>query len=126
MRPFMIYHWSPRKNRASILKRGLCPGRRCVLSDWRAPYICFARFPTVAWALSAPHYGKRREWDLWCCWSDVAPYKTVNGNGDWWTVEYRIIRRIPKKLITNCGQFCICRATLFPFLRPNFSNPCAN
>jgi hypothetical protein len=104
VRPFMIYHWSPRKNRNGILRRGLCPGHPALLVDeFRAPYICFARYPTVAWALSATHSGKRGDWDLWCCWSDVAPYKTINGGKEWWLTEYRIGRRIPKRMIFHVG-----------------------
>lgn len=104
MRPFLLYHWSPRKARESILKYGLCPGKRSLLLDeWRAPYVCFARFPTVAYALSVTHARIPGPWDLWCCWSDVAPYKTVNGTGKWYTTEYRIARRIKKKDVFHIG-----------------------
>lgn len=93
----MLYHWSPSKNRSSIKKYGLVPGRRSVDGCWRPPYICFSRFPTAAWALSAVH-NKPQSWDLWCCWSDrVGSYKTLGqGKTHWWLTEYRISRRIPK------------------------------
>jgi hypothetical protein len=106
VRPFMLYHWSPRKNRNGILRHGLCPGKlSCIGADWRPPYVCFARYPSVAWALSATHSGKRGEWDLWCCWSDVAPYKTLNAHGGkkWWLTEYRISRRMPKRILFHVG-----------------------
>jgi len=106
MRPFMLYHWSPRKNREGILRRGLCPGRPAELDGgWKAPWVCFARYPTVAWALSATHSRKRGEWDLWCCWSDAAPYTTTNVHGRerWWMTEYRVGQRIPKRMIWHVG-----------------------
>jgi len=74
MRPFLLYHWSPAGRRARIMHAGLCPRRLSVDGIWR-PYLCFARFPTAAWALSATHSGRPGDWDLWCCWSDhVGPF----------------------------------------------------
>lgn len=44
-RPPVLYHWSPRRNRARILKHGLRPHELSVDRDWRPPYICFADTP---------------------------------------------------------------------------------
>lgn len=107
MRPFMLYHWSPRRNRNGILRSGLCPGKKPTTSaGWRPPYICFAKYPTVAWALSATHSDEPGEWDLWCCWSDaIGPYETINAydRKRWWFTEYRTSQRIPKKLVWHVG-----------------------
>lgn len=108
MRPFMLYHWSPVERRKGILHDGLCLRKPAQLLDWRAPYVCFARYPTVAWALSATHSGKSGDWDLWCCWSDVAsPYETLSGAREpkvsWWLTEYRCHHRIAKCHIWHVG-----------------------
>jgi hypothetical protein len=108
MRPFMLYHWSPVSRRKGILRDGLCPRKISVSGDWRPPHVCFCRFPTVAWALSATHSGKKGGWDLWCVWSDVvAPYETCSGANNpkvsWWLTEYRCHHRIPKSKIWHVG-----------------------
>lgn len=107
-RPFMLYHWSPRARRKSILRNGLCPGKLSQDASWRPPYVCFCRFPNVAWALSATHSGKRGRWDLWCVWSDVvAEYATLNTASNpracWWTTEYRFNSGIPNSRIWHVG-----------------------
>ena len=108
MRPFLLYHLSPVSRRKAILKDGLCPRKVSVNGDWRAPYICFCKFPNTAWALSATHSGKKGNWDLWCVWSDVAiPYETRNSAHNprvtWWFTEYRCFHRIPKSKIWHVG-----------------------
>lgn len=103
-RPFMLYHWSPSKNRASIKKYGLVPGKKSVCGQWNPSYICFSRYPTVSWALSATHQ-KPQSWDLWCCWSNVAvPLDhTHKGKENWWMAEYRTPNRIPKSKLWFVG-----------------------
>lgn len=50
-RPPVLYHWSPRRNRARILKHGLRPNELSVDRDWRPPYVCFADTPFMGWKL---------------------------------------------------------------------------
>lgn len=104
-RPFMLYHWAPVARRRSILRHGLVPGKRSVDGSWRPPYLCFAKFPTVAWALSATHSRVRGEWDLWCVWSDrVGLYITRNATRtQWHWTEYRSKRRIAKAHVWHVG-----------------------
>lgn len=100
----MLYHWSPVARRKSILRHGLCSKKPSVDGLWKPPYLCFSKFPTVAWALSATHSGKAGEWDLWCCWSDyVGPFITRSVNGHWHMTEYRTFVRIPKSKLWHIG-----------------------
>jgi hypothetical protein len=114
-RPFLLYHWSPTKNRKSILHDGLCPGKKANLNgneipnpQYRHNCICFGLTPSAAWSLSAEIYGrripKRQEWDLWMVWSNVEKYTTTTGSpGRWQMTEYRIFDRIPKSKIWHVG-----------------------
>jgi hypothetical protein len=47
----LLYHWSPRRNRASIKRNGLLPGQPANDGGWRPPHICLAATPTLALAL---------------------------------------------------------------------------
>jgi len=107
-RPFMLYHWSPIERRASITRYGLCPNKKSLNGQWRPPYVCYCRSPSVAWALSATHSGKPGAWDLWATWSDSADdYTTLNTaknpRAAWWQTEYRIFQRIPKSKLWHVG-----------------------
>jgi len=105
VRPFLLYHWSPVSRRKSIQRHGLCPGKKSRDGSWRPPYLCFSRFPTVAWGVSATHSGKRGRWDLWCVWShQVGEYMTRNVNGKWWTREYRSFQRVPMSALWLVGS----------------------
>lgn len=106
-RPFLLYHWSPVGRRKAILHDGLCPGKRSKDNLWRPPYVCFSRYPNLAWALSANH-SRLKVWDLWCCWSDeISGYETLNNASEkkdqWWQVEYRVYERIKKSKIWYVG-----------------------
>ena len=109
MRPFLLYHWSPAKNRKSILHDGLCPNklsRTQTLSgdQYKANHVCFCRSPSAAWALSAMQDDKKGSFDLWMMWSDIKPYKTLTCDSSVWTLtEYRIYERIPKSKIWYVG-----------------------
>lgn len=102
MRPFLLYHWSPVSRRKGILKHGLCPKKKSRDGSWRPPYICFSRYPNVAWSLSATHDDAPKEWDLWVVWSDfVGKYKTMNNarrpRAQYYMTEYRGFQRIPTR-----------------------------
>lgn len=107
-RPFMLYHWAPSERRKSILRYGLCPKKKSKDNLWRPPYICFSRYPNLAWALSATH-SNIKGWDLWCCWSDEVGkgYETLNNaripKDQWWMIEYRVYDRIKKSKIWFVG-----------------------
>jgi hypothetical protein len=97
-RSFILYHWSPVARRKQILKQGLCSRKPSTQSTWKAPYICFASSPSLAWALSAAMKTEIDEWDLWMVWSDRCGRLTRLGFSDWRTSEYRTRRaRIPKR-----------------------------
>jgi len=76
----MLYHWSPRSRRKSILRHGLKPRSLSHDAEWRPPYVCFSLNPNTAWALAGP-------------------YRTVNNTRDprkfWYMTEYRTLERIP-------------------------------
>lgn len=104
----MLYHWSPVDRRKSIIRHGLCPGKKSWDAAWRPKYVCFSRYPSVAWALSATHSDRPGEWDLWCTWSDhVGKYSTLNTaknpKKSWWQTEYRAFQRIPKSKVWHVG-----------------------
>ena len=100
--PFLLYHWSPRRNRSSILRRGLRIRKKSPGGSWRPPYLCWSKFPNAAWALSATHGPKMEVWDLWCAWSDrIGKVKRCQfypeGRRSEWTAEYRSFENVPAK-----------------------------
>jgi hypothetical protein len=106
MRPFILYHWSPIPRRNSILKYGLCPGKRSRCGCWNPPYICLSKSPSQAWGLSAALSKQNGEWDLWMVWSSsldgyerlyMGPERNV-------PTEYRVYHRIKKSLIWYVGS----------------------
>ena len=107
-RPFLLFHWSPKARRAGILRHGLCPGKASATNEWRAPHVCYCKYPSSAWALSATHSRRKGSWDLWCTWSDyVGKYTTCNGAKDarasWWLTEYRSTVRVPTRRLWLVG-----------------------
>lgn len=111
--PFLLFHWSPRSRRKSILKYGLKPGCRSNMhtsSDpairyWLAPYVCWAKSPSYAWAASAAYARRAGQWDLWCTWSDMAgKYVTRTCGKQWWQREYRTVERVKKMNIWYVGS----------------------
>lgn len=95
-RPFLLYHWSPYKNRESIKHYGLCPGKLSKCGKWRPPYVCFAKSPSLAWTLAKVNCNLRW-WDLWMVWSDCLDgYEIINK-------EYRIYHRIYKRNVWFVG-----------------------
>jgi hypothetical protein len=77
--PFLLFHWSPKSRRPGILRYGLCPNKLSRCRQWRPPYVCFCRNPSLAWACSAVMHGKPILWDLWMIWSSAVPkgYETL-------------------------------------------------
>ena len=72
MRLDPLYHWSPKRNRASILQHGLqvlSPEQTRAL-PFCAGYLCFSMWPSCAWGLSAAmrEDGEDEEWDCWQVW----------------------------------------------------------
>jgi len=59
--PELLWHWSPRANRASIEEHGLIPGNLSNDGDWHPPHVCLARDAKTALALC---HGKP-PLDLW-------------------------------------------------------------
>lgn len=109
-KPFLLYHWSPVERRKSILHDGLCPWKKPMLQGnsepekgWRAPWVCFAASPSLAWALSATHSKQDGLWDLWMCWSDVAEFWSQSCGKEKYMREYRTTERIHKRKIWHVG-----------------------
>lgn len=71
--PEVAFHWSPADRRESIEADGLRPRQPSVKpvhnldgSLWFAPYVCLGLRPSIAWSLSAGHFGEPgSEWLLW-------------------------------------------------------------
>jgi hypothetical protein len=60
-----LFHWSPSKNRASILKHGLQVMQPCSdQTDAAFPWICLGTTPSSAWGL-IPDKLQSERWDLW-------------------------------------------------------------
>lgn len=59
--PELLWHWSPRKNRASIEEHGLTPGNPSSDGTWNPPHVCLARDARTALSLC---HGKP-PLDLW-------------------------------------------------------------
>lgn len=100
-KPFIIYHWSPRRNRASILMHGLTPYKPAIRHDFKPAYICFSNSPSYAWALS-PAINRQifTTWDLWMTWSNVTSKLTrCRFNALPHAQEYRVTEAIsPRKI----------------------------
>jgi hypothetical protein len=95
--PFLLYHWSLTTRRKSINKYGLLPGSKSRCGLWHPPYICFAKSPSFAWALSAMVSENYGEWDLWMTWSNqLNGYEKLES-------EYRVYHRIRKRDIWHVG-----------------------
>lgn len=107
-RPFLLFHWSPRSRRKSILRHGLCPKKKSRCGQWRPPYICYSRCPSLAWVLSAEFSGKTGWWDLWQVWSDnVGEWESLpydNNPSYPYPKEHRVYKRIPKRHIWHVGS----------------------
>jgi hypothetical protein len=104
MKPFLLYHWSPKSRRKSIKKYGLCPGSISRCRKWKPPYVCFSNTPSLAWALSGALDNKEREWDLWMTWSDIpSGYELLQKTKNQDTAEYRVYERIYKRDIWYVG-----------------------
>ena len=66
-----LFHWSPKRHRASILQHGLlvCQPSRNTLEDDGTPfcpaYLCLGTSPASAWLLILDPEGEELGWDLW-------------------------------------------------------------
>lgn len=62
-----LYHWSPKENRESILKRGLEIMSHPTCHGQKFNYLCFGTSPSAAWGLSGDFYDieEFETWDLW-------------------------------------------------------------
>jgi hypothetical protein len=107
--PFPLYHWSPRRNRGSILRRGIDINRLSPDRVWRPPCSCWASNPELAWVLSGKlHAADHKQWDLWMTWSDVPKgmeeivdyYRNSDKS---YVKEYRIYERVYKRDLWYVG-----------------------
>jgi hypothetical protein len=87
------------------MRSGLCPGKLSRCAQWRPPYICFSKSPSLAWALSAQNEDTKSKWDLWMMWSNQVPkgYEKLCTDGSGIPTEYRIYDRIHKRKIWHVG-----------------------
>lgn len=96
---FLLYHWSPSKNRERIEHNGLVPGSVSKDGSWKPPYICFSDSPVVAWWLMRVTAEPDTLFDLWVCWSDCVSGREKMGHAP----EWRIYERIPKRHLWYAG-----------------------
>lgn len=108
-----LYHWAPTRRRKQIIRRGLLPKSRPTTHvnelgvGLRAPYVCFADTPSMAWALS----GQQRSapvgsWDLWQTWATrlTDPYALPSRSSDTRGIhEVRTIHRVFKRHLWLVG-----------------------
>lgn len=99
----LLFHWSPISRRASILKQGLVPHSLSGNGEWRAPFVCLAETPSMAYALSIAVHPEIRAWDLWQCWDNaVDGYEVIElagepGDDGEVPKEYRFYERVWKR-----------------------------
>ncbi len=105
-RVFILFHWSPVERRKQIEREGLCPGKLSRCKQWRPPYVCFSKSPSMAWGLSCIGRDKQGMWDLWMMWSDDVPngWEVLSTDGSGRPTEYRIYERIKKSRIWYVGS----------------------
>ena len=105
MKSFLLFHWSPAERRKQILKYGLRPGCFSRCGQWKPPYVCFSKTPSLAWALSGIRDDKPGTWDLWQMWSNVPKgYETLSTDGSGKPTEYRVYHRIFKRDVWYIGS----------------------
>lgn len=97
--PFPLFHWSPVERRKAILRRGLVPRSISRDGEWRAPHVCFAETPSLAWGLSGGLSETAADWDLWMTWSNVARFKPRADLPQ----EHRTRQRVPKRELWHVG-----------------------
>lgn len=101
----VLYHWSPSKHRAAIIRRGLrptCP--TATRFDDSTLAVCLGTSPSHAWSLSGAVFGEKgEEWDLWQVTLDegdeVHPLPFFGHRLD----EIRVANRIPKRRLWLVG-----------------------
>ncbi len=97
---FLLFHWSPTARRKQIIRYGLRPNMRPVVSTpgWKPPYVCFAESPSWAWALSGYFHPEIREWDLWqTSMSRLGRYEVVETYDQHRWHEVRSFERVFKR-----------------------------
>jgi hypothetical protein len=100
IKPFLLYHWSPTRNRRQIEKYGLRIHRLSRGGLWRPPFISLSNSPSWAWGSSADLREEEGEWDLWMVWSDdLEGYEKLPG----FPCEYRIYHRIKQRYLWRVG-----------------------
>jgi len=106
----LLYHWSPVGRRARIEAEGLVPGSWSTDLVWKAPYLCFADSPSLAWALSAmmPRGQLIPRWDLWMTWSKhIVNHEVVLFDLDdpdpGAIKEYRVYETVPNERLWFVG-----------------------
>lgn len=111
-RDFILYHWSPTKNRGQITKYGLRIHRKTLQGLWRPPYVCMSDEPRLAWFLSGRMWPEIESWDLWMCYADDQTsfdgYEiitdTYKDSGRHFIKEYRIYTRVFKRDLHYLGS----------------------
>lgn len=101
----IFYHWSPTKNRASIERLGLTPGRLTLQgTGWRPPFVAFSDDPVRAWDLSGSMFTEYPAWDLWAVnveqQTSFEGYETIfdhDSNFERYAAEHRVYVRIYKR-----------------------------
>ncbi len=100
-----LFHWSPTRNRRSILKSGLIVShkRSRLASEFVAPYICLATTPSSGWAL----IGEPEQegfWDLWQVQVREGDQLTIRGDYAPMVREVRVHNGLPVDRVWLVGS----------------------
>ncbi len=92
----ILYHWSPSKNRMSILSEGLRTKKPSPFGDFRPDYICLATTPSSGWGLLAePELID--SWDLWQIAIDGKDQLEIRGDFSPYIREVRVLNNLHRR-----------------------------
>jgi hypothetical protein len=103
----VLYHWSPKDNRESILKNGLQIAQKC--SDGTEayfPWVCLATTPSSAWGLLPydPLGSEHEEWDLWQVQVTEGDHLSIRGDFAPFIREVRVLHGLPADRVWWVGE----------------------
>lgn len=100
---FLLYHWSPARNRDGITARGLRIRQKPVEARGaiRYPYVAFGFDAVAAWEMSGEPFGvvAWETWDLWAVRASAARGFEVIPTDDGEAREARVYHSIPARCV---------------------------
>lgn len=101
----ILYHWSPRRCRASILRRGLEIARSSRTVESTAfPWVCLATTPSSAWGLVLDPEAEDDGWDLWQARVQDGDHVAIRGDFAPYVVEVRVHHGLPADRVWWVGE----------------------